>query len=218
MLISRKSEVLEGVTKSLGERASYFVANVGDSESARNAMETTLDKFGSIDILINNAATNPYFGSIMEIDESRAIKTVQVNQIGTLVWTQAAYSSYMKENGGSVVNVASVGGLSVEWGIGFYNVTKAAVIRLTEQMAGEMGPKVRVNAVAPGLIKTKFAKALWESNEDIVASKLPLRRIGEPDDVAKVIVFLASEAAGWITGSTVVVDGGAMVVPSGGIT
>ncbi|MGA2036841.1 MAG: SDR family oxidoreductase, partial [Acidimicrobiales bacterium] len=110
-----------------------------------------------------------------------------------------------------------VGGLSVEPGIGWYNVTKAAVAHLTRQMAYELGPSVRVNAVAPGLVKTDFARALWEPAGDVIAAGLPLRRIGEPDDIARAALFLVSDAADWITGHVLVVDGGAMVLPSGGV-
>jgi NAD(P)-dependent dehydrogenase (short-subunit alcohol dehydrogenase family) len=123
----------------------------------------------------------------------------------------------MAERGGSVVNLSSVGGLSVEPGIGWYNVTKAAAVHFTRQLAYELGPKVRVNAIAPGLVKTHLSRALWESAGDVVAARLPLRRIGEPDDIAKVALFLVSDAADWITGQVLVVDGGAMALPSGGV-
>jgi NAD(P)-dependent dehydrogenase (short-subunit alcohol dehydrogenase family) len=116
-----------------------------------------------------------------------------------------------------VLNLASVGGLSVEGGIGWYNVTKAAVIHLTSQLASELGPGVRVNALAPGLVKTDFAKALWEPAEDLIAGRLPLRRLGLPDDIAKAALFLCSDAASWITGDTLVIDGGALSMPSGGV-
>jgi NAD(P)-dependent dehydrogenase (short-subunit alcohol dehydrogenase family) len=111
-----------------------------------------------------------------------------------------------------------VGGLSVEGGIGWYNVTKAAVIHLTRQLAGELGPTVRVNALAPGLVKTEFARALWEPGEASIARRLPLRRLGEVDDIAKAALFLCSDAASWITGHTLVIDGGALCIASGGIT
>jgi len=117
----------------------------------------------------------------------------------------------MSEHGGSIVNVASVGGLLTEPGIGYYNATKAALIHLTRQMAAELAPGVRVNAVAPGVVRTHLAKALWENFEAQISEALPLKRIGEPDDIAEVIVFLASDAARWMTGQTLVVDGGAQV-------
>jgi NAD(P)-dependent dehydrogenase (short-subunit alcohol dehydrogenase family) len=176
-----------------------------------------MDRFGGLDILVNNAATNPYFGRMIDIDESRVAKTVQVNQQAILVWTQLAWRAAMERSGGSVLNIASVGGMSVEPGIGWYNVTKAAVIHITRQLAYELGPQVRVNALAPGLVRTDFARALWEPAEEMVAKRLPLRRIGEPEDIAGAALFLSSDAAAWITGHVLVVDGGAMAMPSGGI-
>ncbi|MDA8207003.1 MAG: SDR family oxidoreductase, partial [Thermaerobacter sp.] len=115
------------------------------------------------------------------------------------------------------LNLASIGGLSVEPGIGWYNVTKAAVIHLTRQLAGELGPAVRVNALAPGLVKTEFARALWEPAEEVISRRLPLRRLGEPEDIANAALFLCSDAASWITGQTLVIDGGALSMPSGGV-
>jgi len=176
------------------------------------------EEIGSLDILVNNAATNPYYGPIIEIDRPRAEKTVAVNQLGYLEWARAAWEAGMSEHGGTILNMASVGGLTVESGIGWYNVTKAAVIHLTEQLAGELGPKVRVNAIAPGLVTTDFARALWEPAGEAIARRLPLRRLGQPEDVARCALFLCSDAASWITGETVVVDGGSRCVPSGGVT
>ena len=114
----------------------------------------------------------------------------------------------MQERGGSIVNIASAGGLGVEPSIAYYNVTRAAVIHLTKQLAAELAPKVRVNVIAPGLVKTDFARALWEPREEAVAAGLPLRRLGEPEDVASAALFLASDAASWITGTTLLMDGG----------
>ena len=225
MLSSRKDEALAeakgaiDATKSgrSGEVA-WHVANAGDPDQGAACVDATVERFGSVDILVNNAATNPYYGSLMDIDTGRIDKTVRVNQSGYLEWTQAAWRAGMSERGGVVLNLASIGGLSVEHGIGWYNVTKAAVIHLTSQLAGELGPKVRVNAVAPGLVKTDFAKALWEPAGDQIARRLPLRRLGEPDDIAKAALFLCSDAASWITGHTLVIDGGALDIASGGIT
>jgi NAD(P)-dependent dehydrogenase (short-subunit alcohol dehydrogenase family) len=145
-------------------------------------------------------------------------KTVKVNQTALLVWTQEAWRASMAERGGTVLNLASIGGLSVELGIGWYNVTKAAVVHLTSQLAGELGPGVRVNALAPGLVKTDLARALWEQAGDAIAAHLPLKRLGEPDDIASAALFLCSDEASWITGHTLVIDGGALVIPSGGIS
>jgi NAD(P)-dependent dehydrogenase (short-subunit alcohol dehydrogenase family) len=225
MLSSRKADALTesaaAIDGAKGDQAGpvdWRVANAGDPEQAASCVAATVERFGALDILVNNAATNPYFGPIMDIDSSRADKTVRVNQSGYLEWVQAAWRAAMSERGGVVLNMASVGGLSVEAGIGWYNVTKAAVIHLTSQMAGEIGPGVRVNALAPGLVKTEFARALWEPGEESIARRLPLRRLGVVDDIANAALFLCSDAASWITGQTLVIDGGAMCIASGGIT
>ncbi len=225
MISSRKADALAGAAAEIdaakGDRAGrveWRVANAGDPEQAESCVAATVERFGAVDILVNNAATNPYFGPIMDLDTARADKTVRVNQTGYLEWVQAAWRSGMSERGGVVLNMASVGGLSVERGIGWYNVTKAAVIHLTSQLAGELGPGVRVNALAPGLVKTEFARALWEPGEAAIARRLPLGRLGLVDDIAGAALFLCSDAASWITGQTLVIDGGAMCITSGGIT
>jgi NAD(P)-dependent dehydrogenase (short-subunit alcohol dehydrogenase family) len=224
MLSSRKGEALaeakDAIDAAKGDRSgevAWQVANAGDPEQGEACVAATVDRFGSVDILVNNAATNPYYGPLMEIDTGRIDKTLRVNQSGYLEWTQAAWRAGMSEHGGVVLNLASIGGLSVEQGIGWYNVSKAAVIHLTRQLAGELGPKVRVNAVAPGLVKTFFAKALWEPAEEQIARRLPLRRLGVPEDIAAAALFLCSDAASWITGHTLVIDGGALEIVSGGI-
>ncbi len=225
MISSRKADALAGAAAEIdaakGDRAGtveWRVANAGDPEQAESCVAATVERFGAVDILVNNAATNPYFGPIMDLDTARADKTVRVNQTGYLEWVQAAWRSGMSERGGVVLNMASLGGLSVERGIGWYNVTKAAVIHLTSQLAGELGPGVRVNALAPGLVKTEFARALWEPGEEAIARRLPLGRLGLVDDIAGAALFLCSDAASWITGQTLVIDGGAMCITSGGIT
>jgi NAD(P)-dependent dehydrogenase (short-subunit alcohol dehydrogenase family) len=225
MISSRKADALaeaaSAIGKANGDRAGtveWCVANAGDPEQAGACVAATVERFGSVDILVNNAATNPYYGPMIDIDRGRADKTVRVNQSGYLEWAQAAWRAGMAEHGGAVLNLASVGGLSVEAGIGWYNVTKAAVIHLTRQLAGELGPKVRVNALAPGLVKTEFARALWEQDEGAIARRLPLRRLGEAEDIANAALFLCSDAASWITGHTLIIDGGATCIASGGVT
>jgi NAD(P)-dependent dehydrogenase (short-subunit alcohol dehydrogenase family) len=224
MLASRKGDALAEASAAIAAeldtdaRVDWRVAHAGDPAQAVACVESTIERFGSLDILVNNAATNPYYGPIIEIDRARAEKTVEVNQLGYLEWARAAWDACMAEHGGVVLNMASVGGLTVESGIGWYNVTKAAVIHLTAQLAGELGPKVRVNAIAPGLVTTDFARALWEPAGEAIAKRLPMRRLGAPEDIAGCALFLCSDAASWITGETIVVDGGSRCVPSGGVT
>ena len=160
---------------------------------------------------MNNAATNPYMGRMIDIDLPRLDKTYDVNLRGAFVWVQEAYRRSMAEHGGNVVNISSIGGLSVETSIGHYNVTKAALLHLTRSLAKELAPSVRVNAICPGLVKTDMARALWEGNEDAVSRFVPLGRLGEPEDIARAAVFLASDASSWMTGTMLVVDGGMLL-------
>jgi len=211
MLSSRKQDALDEAAAGMDGEVAAFAANAGDPDEAEACVAATVDRFGRVDVLVNNAATNPYMGPAIDIDLARYDKTFQVNLRGPLVWTQLAHRASMAEHGGSVINIASVGGLSVEPSIGIYNTTKAGIIYLTKTLAAELGPKVRVNAIAPGLVKTDFARALWEAHEEALARRLPTKRLGEPEDVAGAALFLASDLSSWITGHTLVVDGGALV-------
>jgi NAD(P)-dependent dehydrogenase (short-subunit alcohol dehydrogenase family) len=196
LISSRKQDALEEAAKGMAGDVDVFAANAGEPDQAAACVAHCVERFGAIDVLVNNAATNPYMGPLMGIDVPRAEKTVRVNQQGVLVWTQEAYKAGLADgDGGAVINIASVGGMSVETSIAYYNVTKAAVLHLTRQMAAELAPKVRVNAIAPGLVKTDMARALWEPNEDAIAAHTPLRRLGEPEDIAAAALFLASDAA-----------------------
>ncbi|HEV3101488.1 MAG TPA: SDR family oxidoreductase, partial [Candidatus Dormibacteraeota bacterium] len=163
-----------------------------------------------IDILVNNAATNPYFGPVLDAELSAWDKTFEVNLRGIFILTKLVYAASMEKYGGAIVNVSSIGGIRPGLGLGVYNITKAGVIMLTRQLARELGGKVRVNAVAPGLVKTRFAEALW-SNEailDRVISSNPMGRIGVPDEIAGAVVFLVSDAASYVNGEVLVIDGG----------
>jgi NAD(P)-dependent dehydrogenase (short-subunit alcohol dehydrogenase family) len=225
MISSRKAEGLAAakaeIDAVIGDgpgRVAWSVANAGDPDQAEACVAATVERFGSVDILVNNAATNPYYGPIIDLDTPRADKTVRVNQTGYLEWSRSAWHAGMSERGGVILNLASIGGLAVEGGIGWYNVTKAAVIHLTSQLAGELGPAVRVNALAPGLVKTELARALWEAGGESIEARLPLRRLGEVEDIANAALFLCSDAASWITGHTLVIDGGALCIASGGLS
>lgn len=211
MISSRKPDALAEAAAGIEGEVQWFPANAGESEAAEACVRATIERLGGLDILVNNAAANPYMGPLMGLDASRADKIVKVNQWGALMWTQFAWRAAMADHGGSVINISSVGAMSVEPGIGYYNVSKAAVMHLTRQLAAELAPSVRVNAIAPGLVKTFMARALWESHEEVLAARMPLRRLGEPEDIAGAAVFLASDLASWVTGTTVVVDGGALL-------
>ncbi len=219
MLASRKLDQLQaaaaeiaaaGAAAGVSVDTEVFAANVGDLDAADACVSATVERFGSVDILVNNAATNPYFGATLGVDSARYDKTFQVNLKGPLFWTQAVWEARLKDRPGVIVNVASVGGLRAEGGLGVYNLTKAALIHLTRQLASELGP-TRVVGVAPGLVQTDFAAFLVDNFGDKLAAQLPLKRLGDPQDIANLVTFLVSDAASWITGETYVIDGGAGV-------
>jgi len=192
------------------EAATAIAAHSGRPEDLERLVNEVMKRFSRVDILVNNAATNPYFGPVMGAELGAWDKTFEVNVRGMFILTKLVYEASMETHGGSVVNVASVGGLRPGLGLGVYNITKAAVIMFTRQLAKEIGGKVRVNAVAPGLIKTRFAEALWgnEAILDRVLTANPMGRIGVPEEVASAVAFLASDAASYINGEVIVIDGG----------
>ncbi|MEU5910504.1 SDR family oxidoreductase [Micromonospora sp. NPDC047527] len=214
VLTARTAEAAEAAAATLGERALGFGAHVTREDRAQACLEATLEHFGRIDVLVNNAGTNPAFGPVVEQDHGRFAKLMDVNLWGPLLWTSLAWRLWMRDNGGAIVNVASLGGMAVSPDLGLYHVSKAALIHLTRQLALELAPGVRVNAVAPGVVRTRLAEALWKENEADVNAVTPLGRIGEPVDVAELVVFLASRSASWITGETVLVDGGQLLTGS----
>jgi NAD(P)-dependent dehydrogenase (short-subunit alcohol dehydrogenase family) len=212
MITSRNTEACETAAQKIGEGAHFEAGHIGKDEDAERVIEATMDRLGRIDILVNNAATNPYAGPTIDVDRGRWDKTFEINLTAPLFWTQRAWNRTMKENGGAVLNISSVGGLSTNPILGVYDITKAAMIHLTKQLAAEMAPQVRVNALAPGLVKTDFAKALWEGGKgDEVSQAYPLKRLGEPEDVAGAALFMCAETGRWITGQTWALEGGALV-------
>ena len=213
MLSSRKEDQLIEAAAGINGDTAVFAANAGDVEAAGRCIDATIERFGGLDILVNNAATNPYFGKTLGVDEGRFDKTFDVNIRGPLFWSKIAYEKWLKEHPGVILNIASVGGMRAETGLGVYNLTKAALIHLTRQLASEIGPN-RVVGIAPGLVKTDFAAVLVDNFGETLAARLPTKRLGEPEDIANLATFLVSDAAAWITGETYVIDGGAGVAGS----
>jgi NAD(P)-dependent dehydrogenase (short-subunit alcohol dehydrogenase family) len=217
-VLARKAEELDetaAAVAAIGAPVHTVRGSVGDADLPQTAVAETIEKLGSCDAIVNNAAINPSFGPLMEADMGAVTKIFDANISGPLRFTRAAWDAWMKEHGGVVLNVVSVGGMRVSPFIGAYNVSKAALIHLTRQLAQELAPKVRVNAVAPGLVKTDMARALWEPNEEAVGRGHPLGRIGVPDDIGSAALFLLSDAASWLTGEVLVIDGGASVSARG---
>jgi NAD(P)-dependent dehydrogenase (short-subunit alcohol dehydrogenase family) len=211
MLNSRKQEGLEAAAAEMTGEVDICAANAGDDGAAEKVVRATLERFGRLDVLVNNAGTNPYNGPTLGVDEPRYDKTFQVNLKAPVFWSKAAYELAFREQPGVIINMASVGGLRVDGGLlGVYNMTKAALIHFTRQLAGEIGP-TRVVGIAPGLVKTDFSAMLVENFGDELAARMPTGRLGDPEDVAHLATFLASDLAGWITGDTFVIDGGAGV-------
>jgi NAD(P)-dependent dehydrogenase (short-subunit alcohol dehydrogenase family) len=208
MIVSRKEETLRAVATELHGDLAWFATNASDAAGAEAAVDATIARFGRLDVLVNNVSTNPYFGPLIDIDADRARRTVEVNQWAMVMWSQLAWRAWMRDHGGRIVNVSSVGATVPEPNIGWYNGTKAAIVQLTRQLAQELAPRVTVNCVAPGIIKTDMSRALWETREQVLAATVPVQRLGVPDDVARVIAFLASDHAAYVTGQSLTVDGG----------
>lgn len=218
VITARKQPAIDAAVAELGGPAVALgvPGNAADPDHQAAAVAAAIDTFGGADFLVNNTGINPVFGPLMNLDLDAARKIVDVNCIAAVSWLQHVHRAWMREHGGAVVNVASVAGLRPAPGIAFYGASKAMLVHLTEELAVELGPGIRVNAVAPAVVKTRFATALYEGREERVAAAYPLGRLGEPQDIGSVVAFLLSADAGWMTGQTVVVDGGLML--AGGLT
>jgi NAD(P)-dependent dehydrogenase (short-subunit alcohol dehydrogenase family) len=216
VITARSREPLEAAAASLdaGDGVLAVAGNTADPMHRATAVSAALDHFGSIDALVNNTGINPQYGPLVAAELGTVSKILDTNVIAALGWIQTVYREWMAEHGGAVVNVTSAAGLRPAPNIGAYAISKAALTHMTQQLAVELAPRVRVNAVAPAVVRTRFAERLYE-DEAGVASRYPLGRIGSPADVAGAVSFLLSDDAGWITGHTLLVDGGLMA--TGGI-
>jgi NAD(P)-dependent dehydrogenase (short-subunit alcohol dehydrogenase family) len=212
VVLTSRGDGAEKAAAGLGDRVIGIRAHASDETAARACVRAAIDHFGSLDILVNNAGTNPAFGPLVEAEQASVTKILEVNLLAPLLWSRLAWNAHMREHGGVIINNASVGGLDVAPNLGAYNASKAALIHLTRHLAVELAPSVRVNAVAPGVVRTRLAEALWKEHEEAVAATTPLGRIGEPADVGDAVAFLAGDGARWITGETLVIDGGQRLV------
>jgi NAD(P)-dependent dehydrogenase (short-subunit alcohol dehydrogenase family) len=209
-LTARHQDALDVAVTALGGPA-HSIGVAGRADDAQHqdtAITRTIEEFGRLDLLVNNAGINPGYGPLMELDLDAARKAVEVNCLAPISWMQRAYRAWMGEHGGAVVNVSSVSGTHPAPGMGLYGATKAMLNRVTQQLALELGPGIRVNAVVPAVVKTRFAGALYDGREDQVAQAYPLKRLGVPDDIGSVVAFLLSDDAAWLTGQLIVIDGG----------
>ncbi|MET9833681.1 SDR family oxidoreductase [Streptomyces sp. NPDC006385] len=209
VLTGRGEDALKEAVERLGaDRAVYVAGKAHDEAHQALAVERAMEAFGRVDFLVNNAGTNPVFGPIADLDLGVARKVFETNVISALGFAQKTWHAWQNDNGGAIVNIASVAGIAPSPFIAAYGVSKAALINLTQQLAHEFAPKVRVNAIAPAVVKTKFAQALYEGREAEAAAAYPLGRLGVPSDIGGAAAFLTSDQSDWVTGQTLVVDGG----------
>ncbi|MGH4013312.1 MAG: SDR family oxidoreductase [Pseudonocardiaceae bacterium] len=202
------ADELAGTVEDGPARMLALPGHAADPAARTDAVDRVVERFGSLDVLVNNVGINPVYGPLIDAELDVVRKVFDVNVVAALGFMQQVHRAWMGEHGGAVVNVASVAGMRSTGTIGVYGMSKAALIRLTEELAWELGPAIRVNAVAPAVVKTKFAAALYARGEDKVAKSYPMNRLGVPTDVARLVTFLVSDAASWITGETIRVDGG----------
>ncbi|MDQ3576660.1 MAG: SDR family oxidoreductase [Actinomycetota bacterium] len=210
VITARKPEELHAAVETLGgaDVALAVPGHAGDADHRAAAVRAAIKTFGSCDYVVSNVGINPVYGRVIDTDLDAVRKIFDVNYVGALGFVQEGYRQWLGEHGGAVLFVASVAGLRSAGGIGVYGSSKAALFHLTSHLGVELGPKVRVNALAPAVVKTQFATALYEGREEEVASRYPAGRLGVPDDIGSAAAFLLSDEASWITGQTLVIDGG----------
>ncbi len=213
LITARREDALREAAAGLGSSARWVAGKADDPDHRAEVFDVIGREFGGLDHFVSNAGVNPSFGPTLETEHSAMAKILEINVMAALDWSRDAVAAGLGARRGSIVNIASIAGLTAAPGIGFYGVSKAALISLTTQLGFELAPDIRVNAVAPAVIKTRFAEALYEGREAETAAGYPLARLGVPEDVSGVVAFLLSDDAAWITGQTIVIDGGASIRP-----
>lgn len=230
MLVARNAPSLkEGADAILAEggKAAWCAADVADLDDARRCIAQTIAAFGGVDVLVNNAGINPHQGPLIDIQPHLAARAGDVNLAAPLLWAGEVWRAGMKDTGGSILNISAISAMSVYRNAGWYGTVKAGLLHLTRQLAYELAPLVRVNAIAPGIVETTMGEAnasefggptgrdaYARPSKEEMAKRIPLRRVGSTDDIAAAALFLSSDAASWITGSTLTVDGGLLTLPS----
>lgn len=215
-LASRKQEALDGVAEEIRKKGSECLAmacHMGKPDQIKNLFDKVMEAYGSVDILVNNAATNPYFGLLIDAPEDAWNKTLDVNLKGPFLMTQAAARIMMQKGGGSIINVSSVGAFKANPMQGIYGVTKSGMVNMTKTFAQELAlTNVRVNAICPGLTETKFSEVLIQTKEiyDIALERIPMKRHAQPSEIVGAALYLASDASSYVTGTTITIDGGMM--------
>ncbi|GAA2302964.1 SDR family oxidoreductase [Streptomyces violaceusniger] len=211
-ITGRNEDALKEAVERLGaDRAIYVAGKAHDQAHQAAAVERAMEAFGRVDHLVNNAGTNPVYSPIADLDLDVIRKVFETNVVSALGFAQRTWKAWQRENGGTIVNIASLAGMSSSPFIAAYGVSKAAMINLTVQLAQEFAPRVRVNAISPAVVKTKFATALYEGREEEAAAAYPLKRLGVPEDIGGAAAFLTSDQSAWVTGQTLVVDGGILL-------
>jgi NAD(P)-dependent dehydrogenase (short-subunit alcohol dehydrogenase family) len=215
----RRAEALEEalatltpVAEKTGGEVLVKAGRAQEVEHQRDVLDDVLRRWGRLDALVNNVGTSPFFGPLLDAEPEQLDRAWRTNVVTPWSWCREAHRAYLGEHGGSIVNMASIGGTYPVPHVGVYNVSKAALIHLTKQLARELAPAVRVNAVAPATIKTDFARAKWEGREEEVALQYPLRRLGSAEEVGAAVRMLCTGELGWMTGQVLVLDGGATLV------
>jgi NAD(P)-dependent dehydrogenase (short-subunit alcohol dehydrogenase family) len=211
MITGRREDVLEAAASKLGEHCRWRACPVDDEKKAKECVDATLQTFGRLDVLVNNAGINPQWGPMVTVDARLARKFADANIWAPLMWISLAFDAWMKEHGGAVLNITSVGGELPTPNIGYYNTTKAALGFMTRQLAAELAPMIRVNAIAPGLVETDMMAAIPEDERRALLAEIPMGRFGKPEEIAVAAAFLVSEHAAWLTGQVIAIDGGALV-------